>query len=397
MAVVARITFMVGVLASSTVWADQLVTQETAITNTSDFFETTPTVGEDGTSQLVVYSSREVFPSGTGPGDIFLQRIDADGAPVGPPERLSEDTPANPTDDELNDVSGSRAVYTAFDPFSSFNNAIKVFDIDTMTTTTVVSGQPVVEARISGDIVVFVNGVSNAVVQLVDLSSLPLTPVTISAQGVSNVEIGDNWVVWEELNAGGDLDIRAYSLLSASGFSLSVSSAANIDERSPATDGNNVIFQVDDFSNNITTIDLVDLTNPAGRITIADNGATVRGPTISGDFVAYESDVNGNFDIFLYRISDGETFQATTNGDDQVLNDVFSDKIAFVNRSLAVGADDGGGDVHVLLVSGEVEGVPALPPAAVLLVVAVPGLVAAARRLRRRPGMTACSGYPLTG
>ncbi len=36
------------------------------------------------------------------------------------------------------------------------------------------------------------------------------------------------------------------------------------------------------------------------------------------------------------------------------------------------------------LVPGEVEGVPALPPAAVLLVVAVPGLVAAARRLRRR-------------
>ncbi len=57
--------------------ADQLVTVESSLTNTSNQFETTPTVGSvvepDGSvTSYVVYTSRAVLVNGLGPGDIYL-------------------------------------------------------------------------------------------------------------------------------------------------------------------------------------------------------------------------------------------------------------------------------------------------------------------------------------
>ena len=54
-------------------------------------------------------------------------------------------------------------------------------------------------------------------------------------------------------------------------------------------------------------------------------------PSIDGDLIAWESTVTGNYDIFLYRLSDRQTFQVTTDPADQYLNDVFGNKVAFVD------------------------------------------------------------------
>jgi len=49
-------------------------------------------------------------------------------------------------------------------------------------------------------------------------------------------------------------------------------------------------------------------------------------------WVSYESNINGNFDVFLYRISTEETFQVTTEPADQYLNDVFADLVTYVDQ-----------------------------------------------------------------
>ena len=66
-------------LGTTEAWADTLVVTESRATSTTAW-ETTPTLGHDGVSELVVYSLRPLLPSGSfGPGDIWLQRL-ADGA-----------------------------------------------------------------------------------------------------------------------------------------------------------------------------------------------------------------------------------------------------------------------------------------------------------------------------
>ena len=90
--------------------------------------ETTPTLGNDGTSDLVVYTMRVVLPDGSlAPGDIWYQRLTPDGAPTGPAIQVT----ADPTDDELNDVSGDYIVYTAYDSTTSMAGVIMLYRIST--------------------------------------------------------------------------------------------------------------------------------------------------------------------------------------------------------------------------------------------------------------------------
>jgi len=64
---------------------------------------------------------------------------------------------------------------------------------------------------------------------------------------------------------------------------------------------------------------------------IADFGGNYR-PSIDGDLIAYESSLYGNLDVLVYRISTGETFRITDNTNHQYLNDVFGDKVAYVDQ-----------------------------------------------------------------
>jgi hypothetical protein len=64
---------------------------------------------------------------------------------------------------------------------------------------------------------------------------------------------------------------------------------------------------------------------------VLDDGSVGARPSMDGDLIAYESDSNGNFDIFVYRISTEETFAVTMDPGDQYLNDVYGDLVAYVN------------------------------------------------------------------
>src|SRR6185295_16994626 len=92
--------------------ADTLHVTIEPVTFTTDASETTPTIGDDGISKVIVYARRPIVGGEAQPGDIFYQRITSQGVRMGAPVRVSIDV-GDATDDRLNDVSGSRVVYTA--------------------------------------------------------------------------------------------------------------------------------------------------------------------------------------------------------------------------------------------------------------------------------------------
>ena len=73
----------ISVLLATSAIADTLETVEYRIT-ASTAYETTPTLGNDGTTDLVVYTLKPVVAGYPGAGDIWYQPL-VDGAPSGMP------------------------------------------------------------------------------------------------------------------------------------------------------------------------------------------------------------------------------------------------------------------------------------------------------------------------
>ena len=74
---------------------------------------------------------------------------------------------------------------------------------------------------------------------------------------------------------------------------------------------------------------------------IVNDGALPRLPSIDGDLIAYESNVTGNFDIYVHRLSTSETFAVTNAPGDQLLNNVHGNLVAWMDASA------GNGDIFV--------------------------------------------------
>jgi beta propeller repeat protein len=314
-------------LAAGAAYGDTLETNEFQIT-VSSANETTPTLGNDGTSDLVVYTMRVIPPDGTlTPGDIWYQRV-AGGAPIGPAIQVT----ADPTDDELNDVSGDYIVYTAYESTSSMSGTIMVYRISTHERWPVAQVEVAREPRIHGNDVVWVQGPSTAAqVMWYELGWLG-TPrearlVAGPVPPCSEVAIGSGYIVWTQRSSG-QADVWAFDLLNAS--RVQITRTAGIDESQPATSGPWITWQTQVQGAASTSIEAM---NPSAWDvrSVVRNGAFNMRPSIDGDLIAWESMVTGNYDIFVYRLSTAETFQVTTDPADQYLNDVFGSRIAHVD------------------------------------------------------------------
>jgi hypothetical protein len=194
------------------------------------------------------------------------------------------------------------------------------------------------EARIHGDLVVWIEffmGTPRVMLKDVGTPSAPQLISDASTQPARSLQIGDTFVVWEV-----DYDIVAYDL--RTGGYIWVADTA-LRERFPSTSGSWVTWeeQVDGSTSNIRAINL-DSGEPA--IFVADDGGVNSAPTIDGDFIAYEALVDDgagglDFDIFLYKISTGQTYPLATGPGDQKLNNVFGDQIAYVDNGSGVNND----------------------------------------------------------
>ena len=329
-------------LATSAI-ADTLETVEYRIT-ASTAYETTPTLGNDGTTDLVVYTLKPVVAGYPGAGDIWYQPL-VDGAPSGMPVQVT----SGPTDDQLNDVSGDYIVYTAYDSVSSTIGAIVLYQISTGIVHTLARADIIGQPKIYRDRVIWREGGAGASMMMYfNLSWLssggdaevlagPLPPAY-------DIQIGDRFAVWAEIadedgDQRYDFDIFAYNFNTQ--LEQRVTDTRGISELSPAISGSWVVWQQqEDLESwppgswsrrfDVTTIQALNLDTLESR-TIVDNGAANFNPSIDGDLITWESNVSGNFDIWVYRISTGESYQLTTEAHDQYLSDVYHDMVGYVD------------------------------------------------------------------
>jgi hypothetical protein len=320
--------------------ADTLEVSIHPTTNTDEQQETRPRLGFDGLSHIVAYTH---VPAGSEQGDIHYTRVTAGGVPMGSGERIS----SLATDDRLNDVDGTYIVYAALDPSDSSSGVIKLYDTSNASTISLLpAADTVSEARLHDDIVAWVQGPEGASrIEMMDLTWPMLTSITISrANPAVAVDVGSRFVVWEESD-GISANIVAYDLWL--GIHVTVASQSDRDEQAPATYGDYVVWR--ENLDGATSIWARNVTEGSAAFVVASPaGARVQNPAINGDLIGYESNARaGNFDVYLYRISEGDTFLVTDGDADEILNNVSGDLVAFVDVLVDDAGNSGDLDIHV--------------------------------------------------
>jgi beta propeller repeat protein len=318
-------------LASSTrdvAWAETLEVNIQPIA-TSAAWESTPLVTMGSAGPTVIYTNQPVGPSGAlGPGTIYAQRLRGI-VPDGPPAPLSEGF----TDDELPDAYGDHVVYTAFDPLGTGLGQIMLYDLSTQTRDPLSGLEPVREARIFNGRVVWTAGDSGfTTVEYWDLAwqGQGYSPITIAGPTppATNPNIGASYVVWDERDVQGDRDVVAYRI--ATGERILVGGDDNRMDRLPTTSGPWVTWE--SHLNGSSASDILARNVDTGELrTVAADGFYNGRPSIDGDWIAYESDRDGDFDIYLYRLSDAQTFHITDAVGDELLASVTGSLIVYVS------------------------------------------------------------------
>jgi hypothetical protein len=316
--VASRLTILIpilSVLMLTPAFADTLFLKETRVADTQ-LCETTPTLGNDG----VVYTEREMLDTGSYIYYIYYQPL----SPTGEPEDGRVLITSTDKDDRLYDISGDYIVFTSYDSTKE-NYTIMLYQISNDTLQTIITDPIVIqEPRIHGSMVVWVQGsVGSSKVMLYDLcdTGQPAQSLSGNMAPVSNVDIGERFVVWVE--AGESWDIWAYDLAGDLG-PFRVSETSSIDEPHPSTCGNWIVWE-----SNVGFA----LWNPETgdyRYISIDGGVVAR-PSIDGDLIAFELDDGEKSDIYIYRISTlYEIFAVTTNTEDDYLSDVHGNMVAYV-------------------------------------------------------------------
>jgi beta propeller repeat protein len=312
---------------------------------TSAAFETSPRLGADKRGAFIVYTYQPLIDGALGRGHILSQHIKSlDVQPISDGR----------TDDQMGDVDGGnsiegRIVYSAYDKEGSgairlFSNYVgDVVPVGPYRKSMTVSTGPVGEARIHGDHIVFVSGAAGATSIMymntawigTDIDPFPISNTQTAA---TNVEIGEKYAVWDE-TLGTDSYVVAYEL--ASGTPRFFAADPNLQERRPATSGDWVVWEAKANDSTVTSIFARNLATNEVR-TVANNGANNLHPAIDRDHIVFESDRDGDFDIYLYRIADGVTYQVTNSPGDQFLPSIHAEFVAWVdgqtgNRDVWVG------------------------------------------------------------
>jgi hypothetical protein len=290
--------------------------------------QTTPSLGHDAIGDYVVFTSYTPLATGVAQSDIYYHRL-VNGQPVG--NRVPVAVTA--LDERLNDCSGDYIVYTSFPSVMSLGGKIMLYQISTGQTFELDSEEACFYPKIYGDVVVWLKMTANGNLLLMYRISwgTPVQPVVLAGPvpNPKDVDVGDRFVVWSNI-INGQYDMAAYDIQNG-GLPISVASNPNSHERPPSTSGPWVAYQVSPPAPPyVPAIHARNLDTGETRI-IVDNGAYNASPNIDGNLITYESNVSGNWDIYVYRIAQGDTFQVTGPPYDQRLNDLHGNLVAYVD------------------------------------------------------------------
>jgi hypothetical protein len=278
----------------------------------------------------MVYTSSESLGGSYGPGDIYYQRLLQNGAPSGAPVAVTTGS----RDDRLNDVSGDYITFTSFESTISAAGEIRLFQISTQQSWTLGSGL-VQMPKISGNNLVWRE--SNAQGTLIwryDLSwlgsSTPAQLIYGPQPPVGELAIGDQFAVWSVSQPDG-YDIYGYDL--ASGSTFLVTQTPGVHERLPSSSGAWVTYRANDAGTSTYRIIGTNVDTGEVRVMADPASGVVSRPNVDGNLVTYDANLGGNYDIYVYRVDEEDTFQVTNDLSNQYLNDAFGDLVAYVDTS----------------------------------------------------------------
>ncbi|MEM7436934.1 MAG: hypothetical protein AAF436_17400, partial [Myxococcota bacterium] len=148
-------------------------------------------------------------------------------------------------------------------------------------------------------------------------------------------EIGTDFVVWQE-GEFGSRDVVAFNLNNAS---FSIVADTELDESEPSVFGDWVAWTREEaeselFSPVSTTwaARFDPDSNTWDAFQVASSGVSDRLPSVAADIVSLESYVDGNFNVFVYRISDAATFRVTNAPSAEFFNNGFENYVTYISN-----------------------------------------------------------------
>jgi hypothetical protein len=241
------------------------------------------------------------------------------------PNQLPDGGLAN---DLLSDVDQGRIVFTRV--FPNDRTAIMLFDSSSQAVTELAPAPATtrIGVAIGASTVAFIDydASPEGEVMVLNLATpaIPPTRLTNDTLYDSNPAVSPdgNVVTWERCASGANCDIYS-ATRSGSIWIINQVSSTVLNERSPDSNGTQIVFERDDLSGP-TGSDIVLVPVSGGPETVLEIPGEQYNPSIRGQLVAFESRVGtGNPDIFLVDLATNRLFQITnTPNFSETLNDV---------------------------------------------------------------------------
>jgi len=294
-----------------------------------------------------------------GPGDQFNPHVDCDIASYTNDDFQGSSTihyqnlstgadnvvPGNQVD-LLSDVAGS---HIAFTQVEFTGNTIVVFDTVTQTRT-VVPGTGRSNPSIGANLVAFEDRssltVNESEVGTYDISTGTVTLLTSDSMDNRNIKVspGGDALVWEkcQLNETG-CDVYAGVQTSPGVFSTRALTADGGGYRFAHTDGELAVY----VSNRSGENDIYYQPLSGGTETHLSIPGDQRDPTISGNLIAFESQGQNGYDIFVYDIRSSQLYRVTNTGSSNIPIDETLTELSVCNGVGRIVYDFPGNDFDV--------------------------------------------------
>ncbi|HVE82981.1 MAG TPA: hypothetical protein VND93_09050 [Myxococcales bacterium] len=224
--------------------------------------------------------------------------------------------------DSLSDVSGPRIAFTEA---SSSGDQVVVFDTASLTRTPV-PGNRHSSPAIGGTLVAFedrsFSGIANeSEISVYDLAASASIRLTNDLRMDKNAAVSPNGdiVVWEKCDTSGfNCDIWMAAPVGPGTFSTAALTSGSGEEHNPDTNGSIVVYT--SLRGGETDVYFQPVGGgPETQLAIPGDQRDV---SISGNLIAFESQVGTEYDIFVYAIDTGTLYRVTDTPVDETLNDV---------------------------------------------------------------------------
>ena len=162
-------------------------------------------------------------------------------------------------------------------------------------------------------------------IYLYNLETGAETRLTTDASNQRNPVIGGDIVVWEDYRSG-NADVYMTNLETGEVRQVTSSAAQETD---PSVDGDIIVF----FSSEKSVGDVNYYRISTGETLSVTEDSVVfeRNPTVSGDFIGFESYADGNAHLWVHSISLGLTRQVTTAPANQYLHDLSGNRVVYTD------------------------------------------------------------------